>query len=155
MGNKHRPFYRIVVAKSDAGRSGAFIEVLGTYNPLTKPKTVELDGDKALEWLRKGARPTETTAYLLKQKGVLEKLFEERPQAKKDYKFLDKRTAVMTQQSVVSTVATTAPAPEPAVVEEAPVAEAASEAPAEAPVEASEPVDEAPVAEETEGAKAE
>lgn len=152
MGNKHRPFYRIVVAKSDAGRSGAFIEVLGTYNPLTKPKTVELDGDKALEWLRKGAQPTETTAYLLKQKGVLEKLFEERPQAKKDYKFLDKRTAVMTQQSVVSTVATAVqaetPAPEAVVAEEAPVAEALAEA--------NEPVaEEAPAAEGTEEAKPE
>jgi small subunit ribosomal protein S16 len=124
MGNKHRPFYRIVVAKSDAGRSGAFIEVLGTYNPLTNPKAVVLDGDKALDWLRKGAQPTETTAYLLKQQGVLDRLFEERPHAKKNFKFLDKRTAVMTQQSVVSTAAATLAEPEPPAERSASTADA-------------------------------
>ena len=138
MGNKHRPFYRIVVAKSTAGRGGSFIEVLGTYNPLTKPSTVQLDNDKSLEWLRNGAQPTETVAYLLKREGVLEKFFSERPNAKNSYKFLDKRTAAMSQASVVEApvaVAEPAPAPAPepvaAVEEVAPVAEAAPEPVAE------------------------
>lgn len=140
MGNKHRPFYRIVVAKSTAGRGGSFIEVLGTYNPLTKPSTVELNGDRSLEWLKNGAQPTETVAYLLKREGVLEKFFTERPTAKGDYKFLDKRTAAMSRKSVVEApVAAPAPAPaveeavvapEPAPVVEEPVAEVVAEEPA-------------------------
>ena len=138
MGQKHRPFYRIVVAKSTAGRGGSFIEVLGTYNPLTKPSTVKLDGEKSLEWLMSGAQPTETVAYLLKREGVLEKFFDERPNAKKSYKFLDKRTAAMSRKSVVETPV----APEPVV---APVAEAKVE---EAPVPVAETVvAEAPVEE--------
>ena len=142
MGNKHRPFYRIVVAKSTAGRGGSFIEVLGTYNPLTKPSTVELNGDRSLEWLKNGAQPTETVAYLLKREGVLEKFFSERPTAKGDYKFLDKRTAAMSQKSVVE-----APVAAPtAKVEEAPAPVVAAPEPvAEAPVETV--AEEAPVAE--------
>lgn len=121
MGQKHRPFYRIVVAKSSAGRGGSFIDIIGTYNPLTKPSTVTLDGDKSLEWLKNGAQPTETVAYLLKREGVLDKFFADRPNAKKDYKFLDKRTATMSVKSAVETPA--APVEEPKVEE--PKAEAA------------------------------
>jgi len=111
MGNKHRPFYRIVVAKSASGRDGAFIEVVGTYNPIAKPSLVVLDGDKALSWLLQGAQPSETVAYILKKEGVLDRFFAERPAAKKNYGFLDKRTAVMTQESVVN--AQEAAKPEP------------------------------------------
>ena len=151
MGQKHRPFYRIVVAKSTAARGGSFIDILGTYDPLTKPSTVKLDGEKSLEWLKSGAQPTETVARLLKREGVLEKFFTERPNSKKDYRFLDKRTAAISKKSVVESPA--APAPEPAaavaVVEapvEAPVAEVAVEEAAVAePV-----VEEAPVAEAVE-----
>ena len=131
MGNKHRPFYRIVVAKSAAGRGGSFIEVLGTYNPLTKPSTVNLDNDRSLEWLKNGAQPTETVAYLLKREGVLDKFLEERPQAKKSFKYLDKRTAAMSQKSVVeaqvapAAKAEVAPEPAPEPVAEAPEAEVA------------------------------
>lgn len=129
MGNKHRPFYRIVVAKSEAGRDGGFIEVLGTYDPInkdpeTKRSTVSLEGDRAIHWLMNGAQPSETVAYLLKREGVLEKYLEARPNAKKSFKFLDKRTAAMSRKSVVEPVATAAPAtPAPA--------EVAAEAPAE------------------------
>ncbi len=155
MGNKHRPFYRIVVAKSTSGRGGSFIEVLGTYNPLTKPSTVTLDGDKSLEWLRNGAQPSETVAYLLKREGVLDKFFQERPKAKKDFRFLDKRTAMMSQKSVMEPVAAAAPAEAPApapapaaepapVVEEAPAAEAApTEEATEPTAEATAPTEEA------------
>ncbi|MBS1721474.1 MAG: 30S ribosomal protein S16 [Armatimonadetes bacterium] len=169
IGNKHRPFYRIVVAKSTAGRGGSFIEVLGTYNPLTKPSTVKLDNDKSLEWLMNGAQPTETVAYLLKREGVLDKFLEARPAAKKSFKYLDKRTSMMSRKSVVEQPVAEAPAPAPVaeVVAEAPPAEAVAEAPAveetapvveEAPAEApAEPVAEAapaeePVAEATEEA---
>lgn len=141
MGNKHRPFYRIVVAKSMAGRDGSFIENIGTYNPLTQPSTVKLEGDRALHWLMNGAQPTETVAYILKREGVLEKYFNERPKAKASYKFLDKTTSAMSQKSVVAPVAEEAPvavaekeeapAPVEEPVAEAPVEEAAAETPAE------------------------
>ena len=62
MGNSHRPFYRVVVAHSTRGRNGSFKELIGTYNPLTKPKEVKIDKDRALHWLLEGAQPTETVS---------------------------------------------------------------------------------------------
>lgn len=150
MGNKHRPFYRVVVAKSTSGRNGAFIEVLGTYNSVSQPKEISINGDRALHWLRQGAQPTETVAILLKRQGVLDQYLEERPNAKRDYKFLDKRTAAMSRQSVVQAVAAPAkekaPEPEPVVAEapadavEEPVAEAAAEPVEAVEAESPEPV---------------
>lgn len=70
-GSKKRPFYFIVIADSRAPRDGKFIEKLGTYNPLTIPATVQLDRQKALEWLNKGATPTDTVRRILSFKGVL------------------------------------------------------------------------------------
>jgi len=70
-GSKKRPFYFIVVADSRAPRDGKFIQKLGTYNPLTVPATVQLDRQKALEWLNKGAAPTDTVRRILSFKGVL------------------------------------------------------------------------------------
>jgi small subunit ribosomal protein S16 len=101
MGKKGNPFYRIVVAKSSAGRNGVFIEVLGTYDPLTQPSTVSIDAEKSLQWLLNGAQPTETVAYLLKREGVLDKFFELRPNAKRKFAFLDKRTAALSQKTAV------------------------------------------------------
>ena len=59
-GSKKRPFYFIVVADARAPRDGKFIQKIGTYNPLTVPATIQLDRQKALEWLHKGAQPTDT-----------------------------------------------------------------------------------------------
>lgn len=101
MGSKGNPFYRIVVAKSSAARNGAFVEVIGTYDPLTKPSTVKIDEEKAMHWLLTGAQPTETTAYLLKREGILDKFFELRPNSKKKFQFLDKRTAAISQRTAV------------------------------------------------------
>lgn len=70
-GSKKRPFYFIVVADSRSPRDGKFIQKLGTYNPLTIPATIELDRQKALEWLNKGATPTDTVRRILSFKGVL------------------------------------------------------------------------------------
>jgi small subunit ribosomal protein S16 len=81
-GAKHRPTYRIVVADSRAPREGAFIEVIGTYNPLTDPETVVIDDAKALVWLEKGAQPTETTYRLLAKAGVMEKFNVSHPSRK-------------------------------------------------------------------------
>jgi len=72
-GRKQRPYYYIVVADSRSKRDGRFIERLGSYNPMTNPATVEIDVDKALDWLLKGAQPTDTTRAILSYKGVLMK----------------------------------------------------------------------------------
>jgi small subunit ribosomal protein S16 len=70
-GSKKRPFYFIVIADARAPRDGKFIHKLGTYNPLTVPATIQLDRQKALEWLNKGAQPTDTVKKILSFKGVL------------------------------------------------------------------------------------
>ena len=70
-GSKKRPFYFIVVADARNPRDGKFIQKLGTYNPLTVPATIQLDRQKALEWLHKGAQPTDTVRRILSFKGVL------------------------------------------------------------------------------------
>lgn len=70
-GRKKRPFYHIVIADSRSGREGRFIEKIGIYNPLTRPATIEIDRDKAFDWLIKGAQPTDTVRAILRFKGVM------------------------------------------------------------------------------------
>jgi len=70
-GRKKRSFFHIVVADSRAPRDGKFIEKLGYYNPNTNPATIEIDFDSAVNWLQKGAQPTETCKTILSYKGVL------------------------------------------------------------------------------------
>jgi small subunit ribosomal protein S16 len=69
-GRKQRPFYHIVIADARAPRDGRFIEQIGSYNPMTKPATIEIDRDKAFDWLAKGAQPTDTVRAILRFKGV-------------------------------------------------------------------------------------
>ena len=71
MGKKHQPFYRIVAADSRVPRDGAFIEEIGTYNPIKKDAPVTLDAEKALEWLKKGAQPSDTVRSILSHEGVM------------------------------------------------------------------------------------
>ncbi|MDX2047665.1 MAG: 30S ribosomal protein S16 [Chitinophagaceae bacterium] len=70
-GSKKRPFYFIVVADARSPRDGKFIQKIGSYNPLTVPATIQIDRQKALEWLHKGAQPTDTVRRILSFKGVL------------------------------------------------------------------------------------
>jgi len=72
-GAKKRPSYRVVVADSQAPRDGAFISIIGHFNPLTDPETIVIDEEKALTWLRQGAQPTATAARLLSKVGIMEK----------------------------------------------------------------------------------
>ena len=72
-GKKGKPFYHVVVADSRAPRDGKFIERIGSYNPNTNPATIDLNFDKALDWVNKGAQPTDTTRAILSYKGVLYK----------------------------------------------------------------------------------
>jgi len=73
VGAKKKPNYRLVVADSRAPRDGAFINIIGHYNPLTDPETIVIDEEKALSWLRQGAQPTATAARLLSKAGIMEK----------------------------------------------------------------------------------
>lgn len=70
-GRSKRPFYHIVIADARSSRDGRFIEKIGTYNPLTVPASIEIDRDKAYDWLMKGAQPTDTVRSILRFKGVL------------------------------------------------------------------------------------
>ena len=72
MGAKKRPFYRIVVADSRAPRDGRFIEEIGFYNPVSEPKEIKIDQEKAQKWLSNGAKPTETVRILLRNNGITE-----------------------------------------------------------------------------------
>ena len=74
MGSKKHPFYRVVVANSTEARDGRFIETIGTYDPCQEPPIVNIDSDKALQWLGHGAIPTDTTRALLKKQGILDRL---------------------------------------------------------------------------------
>ncbi len=72
-GKKRKPFYHIVIADGRAPRDGKFIEKIGTYNPVHNPAIIELDVDKAVQWLNNGAQPTDTVRAILSYKGVLYK----------------------------------------------------------------------------------
>lgn len=75
-GSKKGPFYRIVATDSRNPRDGRFIEVVGTYDPLTNPATVKLDEEKVMKWLSLGAKPTDTVKSLLSKEGLLAKFLE-------------------------------------------------------------------------------
>ena len=70
-GKKNQPFYHIVVADGRAPRDGKFIEKLGTYNPMTNPATIVLNEERACQWLKNGASPSDTVRRILSYKGVL------------------------------------------------------------------------------------
>ncbi len=72
MGGNKRPFYRIVVADSRAPRNGRFIEEIGYYNPISEPKEIKIDNEKAEKWLSNGAQPTTTVKDLFKKNGIIE-----------------------------------------------------------------------------------
>ena len=73
MGAKQRPFYRIVAADSRSPRDGRFIELVGTYNPITNPAEVKINEELALKWLKNGAIPTETVRSILSKEGIMQK----------------------------------------------------------------------------------
>jgi len=70
MGKKKQPTYRIVAADARSPRNGRFIEIVGTYDPRPDPSLITIDNDKAVDWLRKGAQPTERVEKLLKVSGA-------------------------------------------------------------------------------------
>ena len=76
MGSKRNPFYRIVVADSRSPRDGRFIETVGTYNPVTNPAEVTIKEDLVLDWLAKGAQPSDTVRNILSKEGVIKEFAE-------------------------------------------------------------------------------
>ena len=71
IGSKKRPYYRIVVIEKRRARNGRFLEVLGQYNPIVNPAQININGERALYWLSKGAEPSETVASILRQKEIV------------------------------------------------------------------------------------
>jgi small subunit ribosomal protein S16 len=71
IGAKKSPFYRVVVADSRFPRDGRFIEEIGTYNPVVNPTLINIDGEKALKWIKNGAQPTDTVKSLLKKMEII------------------------------------------------------------------------------------
>jgi small subunit ribosomal protein S16 len=152
MGRKQRPFYQIVVADSRSPRDGRFVEQLGSYNPMTKPATIDIDRDKAFEWVMKGAQPSDTVRAILRFKGIYYKKHLMRgvskgamtvEQADEKYQeWIDAKEAKVairvekTAQEKLeffSRVSGIAPAKPVPVVEEAPVVEVEAEVEAEVP----------------------
>lgn len=78
VGSKNRPIYRVVVADARSPRDGAFVDIIGHYNPLTDPATVVINEEKALKWLKHGAQPTDTVLSLLSKLGIMDKFKSEK-----------------------------------------------------------------------------
>ena len=158
-GSKKRPFYFIVVADGRSPRDGKFIQKLGTYNPLTVPATVQVDRQKALDWLQKGAQPTDPVRRILSFKGVLYlkhllrgvklNLFDEATAMAKFQTWFAEHEANVASKNDAHKKA------QAAKKVYVPVVKKVAEPIAEAPVAEAEPVaaDEAPAAEETPAAE--
>lgn len=72
IGMKKNPFYRVVVADERSPRDGRFIEEIGTYDPMKQPAEIKIDNEKAQQWMKNGAQPTDTVRVLLKKSGAIE-----------------------------------------------------------------------------------
>ena len=86
MGDKKSPFYRIVVTDSRKARDGAYIEKLGTFNPLTDPAEVKLDVENTKKWIANGAQPTETARTILVREGLMQPMAKRAPKTDKKKK---------------------------------------------------------------------
>lgn len=86
MGDKKSPFYRVVVTDSRKARDGAYIEKLGTYNPLTNPAEIKLDVELTKKWIANGAQPTETARTILVREGIMQPLAKRAPKTDKKKK---------------------------------------------------------------------
>lgn len=123
VGGKKHPFYRVVVADQRAARDGAFIEQIGTYDPFTDPPEIKIDEEKAAQWIKNGAQPSESVVNLLQSTGFLPKV--------------NTPTAALPEEKKEAPKAAAKPAPKAAATATA-VAEAEEEAPEEAPAEGAE-----------------
>jgi small subunit ribosomal protein S16 len=107
VGAKNKPMYRIVVADSRSPRDGAFIEIIGHYNPVTEPETLDIDKEKAIKWLGCGAKPTDTVIRLLAKLEVPMKLELISTRRVKTAKSKSKKSATSTVTATATATATT------------------------------------------------
>ena len=92
MGKKKQPTYRVVATNSRTKRDGEYIELIGTYNPLTKPATIKLNEEVALKWLNNGAIPSDTVKNLFKDAGIMKKFADSKTKpSKKDNKVQEEK----------------------------------------------------------------
>jgi small subunit ribosomal protein S16 len=145
VGKKKRPAYRIVVADSHSPRDGAFLKIIGHYDPLTDPATLVVKEEQAVHWLQKGAQPSEAAGKLLTRAGVMEKA------GKPPITHKVKATAAKSEKEAPKEAAAPAPQAEaPTAEAEAPAAEAEAPA-AEAETSETPPEEAAPKAKATKG----
>lgn len=157
-GSKKRPYYRIVVAEASSPRDGRFVERLGSYNPMVPkdhPERLTLDGERAMHWVSKGAKPTERVQKMMAGLGLLEApALRDQPKKSAPGKKRQEREAeaAAAAEAAAEAKAAEAAAAEDAPAEEAPAEEAPAEETAEAPAEeaAEAPAEEAPAEESTE-----
>jgi small subunit ribosomal protein S16 len=100
VGARNKPMYRVVVADSRSPRDGAFIEVIGHYNPVANPEAFDIDEEKALKWLKQGAQPTGTVARLLSKLGIMDKF---KPKSAAKVKSVKRKTTRKTKSTVEET----------------------------------------------------
>lgn len=163
-GSKKRPYYRIVVAEASSPRDGRFVERLGSYNPMVPkdhPERLTLDGERAMHWVSKGAKPTERVQKMMAGLGLLEApALRDQPKKSAPGKKRQEREAeaaaaaeaAAEAKAAEEAAAAEAKAAEAAAAEDAPAEEAPAEETAEAPAEeaAEAPAEEAPAEESTE-----
>ncbi len=128
VGSKKKPSYRLVVADVRAARDGAFISIIGHYNPLTDPETVVIDEEKALKWLRQGAQPTDTAARLLAKAGIIEESEARKEKIKAGVVAKPKASKKKAKTGVTGKPETSKKEPEASVVEEPEVSKEEPEA---------------------------
>lgn len=128
LGAKKRPFYRVVVTDQRHPRDGRFLENIGKYHPMDDPSLIEIDEDRALEWLSKGAQPSDTVRTLMTKVGIWDKFLAASPKRTAIEANLKKQ--VESKAKKMKAKAAKAPKPKPAAKE--PVAAAVAAAPAEA-----------------------
>jgi len=118
VGSKKRPSYRLVVADARAPRDGAFISIIGHYNPLTDPETVVIDEEKARYWLEQGAQPTDTAARLLAKAGIIEETETRKEKIKADIVTKPKASKKKAKTGVTEEPETSKEEPEASITEE-------------------------------------
>jgi len=138
MGKKKQPTYRVVAADSRSPRDGRFIEIVGVYDPRPDPSAIRIDNDKAVDWLRKGAQPTESVRKLLEISGAWETFSGEapsRPPREPAPEPAGKAPAKATAKSTAKKVAPTTDAPADAEAGGAPETDVEAETEAETEAE--------------------
>lgn len=128
VGAKKKPQYRLVVADARSPRDGAFIEIIGHYNPLTDPETVVIAEDRARHWLERGAQPTDTAARLLAKVGIIEESKARKEKMEADITAKPKASMKRAKAGVTKKSAASKKEPETSITEEPKTSKEESEA---------------------------